>query len=92
MKVAFRKEACDDLDHIHAWISKDNPVAAAQVIDRILDSAENLGRFPLLGRRGTVPGTRELAVKGLPYIIVYEHVPTRGDVVVIAAFHGAQYR
>jgi len=40
------RAAYDDLDRIYAWIAKDRPRSADSVIDRILESAEWLGRFP----------------------------------------------
>ena len=46
--------------------------------------------FPASGRLGQVPGTREVVVPGLPYVVVYTHDETRVDVVAI--FHGAQKR
>jgi plasmid stabilization system protein ParE len=32
MKVILRRAVLEDLDRIHAWISKDNPSAAADMI------------------------------------------------------------
>jgi len=66
MKVVFRDEASDDLDRIYAWIAKDHPAIADSVINRVLDSAEYLGRFPHIGHSGAPPGTFEWIVKGLP--------------------------
>jgi len=47
MKVIIREAAYDDLDRISVWIAKDRPRSADSVIDRILESAERLGHFPL---------------------------------------------
>ena len=46
-----------------------------------------LGRFPELGRPDREPGTRELGVAGLPWIVVYEIAPDGIDVARI--IHGA---
>lgn len=46
--------------------------------------------FPASGRLGQVPGTREVVVPGLPYIVVYTHDDVSVD--VVAVFHGAQKR
>jgi addiction module RelE/StbE family toxin len=44
--------------------------------------------FPNRGRTGKKPGTRELVVRPLPYIVVYQ---VSGDVVYVARIlHGAQ--
>ena len=48
MTVIIREGAYDDLDRINAWIAKDRPRSAESVIDRILESAERLGRFPYM--------------------------------------------
>ncbi len=90
MKVLIREDAYDDLERIHAWIAKDDPRAADAVGKRILESAARLGRFPYIGRAGSVAGTYEWAVPALPYIVVYR---IRTDLVSIEAiFHAAQDR
>lgn len=92
MRVVIREAAYDDLDRIYAWIAKDRPRSADEVVDRTLDNAERLGRFPHMGHVGKVAGTLEWVVPGLPYIIVYK-VDASIDVVdVVAVFHGAQDR
>ena len=92
MKVIIREAAYDDLDRIYAWIAKDRPRSADAVVDRILQSAERLGRFPYLGHVGRVPETYEWAIPGLPYIIVYQVQEGESLVVIGAVFHGAQDR
>jgi toxin ParE1/3/4 len=92
VKVLIREAAYDDLDRIHAWISKDRPRSANAVVDRILESAERLGRFPYLGHLGQAPATYEWAIPGLPYVIVYQVREEELLVVVVAVFHGAQER
>jgi plasmid stabilization system protein ParE len=52
MKVIIREAAYDDLDRIFTWIAKDRPRSAHSVINRILESADRLGRFPHLGHVG----------------------------------------
>ena len=46
MRVIFREAAYADLDRIYSWITRDNPGAAARVVERILDSTELLRRHP----------------------------------------------
>ena len=90
MRVIVREAAYKDLDRIHAWIAKDRPRSADAVIDRILQSADRLKRFPYMGHVGSAPGTYEWVVPGSPYILVYE-VHTADDLVAVTAvFHGAQ--
>ena len=54
--------------------------AAARVFVRIRDATQHLERFPGRGRPGHVPGTRELVVTGLPYLLVYRET---GDAVEV---------
>jgi plasmid stabilization system protein ParE len=92
MKVVLRGAAEDDLDCIFVWISKDNPLAAADMVARIRDriSLLEVDSLAHIGRRGVVEGTRELVE--YPYIIVYRVDEDRQEITVVAIFHGAQDR
>jgi toxin ParE1/3/4 len=92
MKVTVRAAAADDLDRIHAWIGKDNPRAAANMVARIRDriSLLELDALAQMGRPGFVGGTRELVE--YPYIIVYKVFDERREIVVLSIIHGAQDR
>ena len=92
MKVIIREAAYDDLDRIYAWIAKDRPRSADTVINRIVESAERLGRFPYMGHKGRVIETYEWVIPGLPYILVYQVREDESLVIVTAFFHGAQDR
>jgi plasmid stabilization system protein ParE len=92
MKVVIREAAYDDLDRIHTWIARDRPRSADTVVDRILESADRLGRFPYMGHVGRVSGTLEWVVPGLPYVVVYQVREDEGLVSIDAIFHGAQDR
>jgi len=72
MRVVVDAKAWTDLDQIGAWIAKDNPRAAREVLRRILETTAQLQRFPRLARQGRVRGTHERLVAGTPYIIVFE--------------------
>ncbi len=90
MKLVFRAAALADLQNIHAYIAEDNPEVAAVVVQRIRSALDRLLRFSRSGRMGTVPGTHELVVAGLPYIVVYEVMAAHVE--IIAIFHAAQNR
>ena len=49
-----------------------------------------LARVPFAGRRGRVPGTREMVVSDLPYILVYR--VRRDAIEVVSVVHGARRR
>jgi toxin ParE1/3/4 len=92
MKLRFTLEALSHIAAIHFYIEPKSSIAAAHIRDRIFSDCERLCEFPQLGHVGIVPGTFEWTVSGLPYIIVYETAANRGELVVLAIFHGAQVR
>jgi toxin ParE1/3/4 len=90
MKLIIRQKADDDPDGIFAWIERDNPRAAVEVIRRI---RERIGLLLTegvahMGRPGRDVGTRGLIEA--PYIIVYEGHENRGEIDVLAVVHGAR--
>jgi len=69
-------------------VLEDNPTAAERVYDAIIDSVTRLVTFPEMGRRGRVPGTRELVIASQPYIVAYR---IQGQTIhILAVLHGAQ--
>ena len=88
MIVRFSREAKADIQSIFDYIARDNPLIAARVVSEIEISTRRLALFPLSGRSGAVPATRELVVPRLPYIAIYR---VNDDAVeIIAVFHAAQ--
>ena len=49
-----------NLEQAHAYIVKDDPEAARQLILRIQSAVGQLAEFPFMGRVGRVEATREL--------------------------------
>ena len=74
MNIKFSGRAEADLDAIHDYIARHNEAAAERVIQRILQAVAVLENFPLLGRDGSVDGTREFPIARLPYFVVYRIV------------------
>ena len=69
-------------------VLEDNPAAAERVYDAITHSIARLVTYPEMGRRGRVPGTRELVIASQPYIVAYR---IRGQTIdILAVLHGAQ--
>jgi toxin ParE1/3/4 len=92
MKVIVRESAAIDLEEIFTWIAKDNPRAAADMVERIRLRINRLV-FPGLshiGRPGLDEGTRELVEP--PYIIVYAVDEAADEITVLAVLHGARDR
>ena len=88
MKIRWSPTAVSDLNSIRDYIARDSPAAARKVAGRIKESVNPLINFPLSGKAGRVPGTRELVIPGTSYIAAYT---IQGDEVQIASvLHGRQ--
>ena len=90
MIVRFRQAARADIAAIHEYISRDNPIAARQVVAAIERATDRLSQFPHSGRIGAVETTRELVVPRLPFIAVYR--VTAEAVEIITVFNAAEDR
>ena len=88
MLVRWTSPAAQDLEEIILYIQKDKESAARVVAKTLFDAANSLDLLPSRGRVGRVPGTRELVVPGLPYIIVY--LVTEISIEILQIYHGAQ--
>ncbi len=88
MIILWEEDALNDLEAILRYIARDNPDAALQTADGILEAVGRLADSPALGRPGRVPKTRELIIAGTPYLVPYR---VKGDKVqVLRVFHTAQ--
>ena len=62
MQIKWTKRAGQNLDAVIAYIAQDNPLAAKKFLSELLQKVDHLKSFPMLGRPGVVPSTRELVV------------------------------
>ncbi len=60
MWVVWTPDAQQDRADVWDCIAADNPHAAARMDEIFSDAAARLTRQPMLGKPGTIPGTREL--------------------------------
>ena len=88
MNLTWTRPAENDLTEILDFIAEDDPSAAVGTIDRIEAVALRLIDFPLSGREGSVPDTRELPIPGLPFILIYR--VREASVEVLRVLHGAR--
>lgn len=88
MNIVWRPRAVGQLVEIEEYIAANNPTVAHRVAQRIKTAVAGLGRLPHMGRPGRVPGTRELVIAGLPYIVAYAVIEQRAE--VLAVIHGAR--
>lgn len=87
MKVRWTIHARRDRADIWDYLAAKDSAAAARMDQRFSDSAGGLGDFPLAGREGLVPGTREL-IPHPSYRLVYEVIG--GVVWILALVHTSQ--
>ena len=88
MRLLWTKRAVNDLHQVREHIRLDSPAAAARTGERIESATSKLLQQPEMGRKGEVPGTRELVIPGLPYIVVYR---VQSDKVqILRIFHSKQ--
>ncbi len=85
MQVVWLKTALNNLDDIAAYISKENPAAAAQVAEAIVSQINQLKSQPALGRPGRVLGTRELVITNMHYLVPYRI--RNNQVEILRVFH-----
>ncbi len=89
MTVALTDAAREDLADIYAYYAQRTLDSADRVVGTILAATDGLAQFPLMGRPGEVPTTRERIVTRYPYRIVY-HI--EGDTIEVwRIVHGAQH-
>ena len=62
MRAEWTLRAAQNLDSILALIARDSPSAAARFLADGLEQVNHLSAFPLLGKAGIVPLTRELVI------------------------------
>ena len=88
MKLVWTATAARDLREVRRTIAEHDPAAARRVVAALRQVSERLLVFPHSGRPGRVPGTRELVIPGLPFILPYT---VRGDrVVILAVIHATR--
>ena len=85
MRIRWFRQALLDLDQIETYIAEDSPATAVDVVVKIIKAVSLLGAQQGIGRTGRVPGTKELIVPGLPYIIPYR--VKDGEVQVLRVYH-----
>ncbi|MFC5373530.1 type II toxin-antitoxin system RelE/ParE family toxin [Brevundimonas faecalis] len=71
VKLVWTRLASNDRKDIREYIAADNSTAALALDELISEKAARLVHDPGLGRKGRVPGTREL-VAHRNYILVYD--------------------
>jgi toxin ParE1/3/4 len=88
--IKWTEQATRQLDQAHDYIALSNSKeVAARITMQIVTSVQQLVAFPMSGRGGRVPGTRELVISNTPFIAAY--AMEKADIVALAVYHGAQH-
>lgn len=88
MQVRWTELAAKDLEDIFEFIRQDSESRAQEVIRILFDSALSLDSMPNRGRKGRLPGTRELIIPASRHIIVYR--VTDSAVQILRIYHAAR--
>ena len=88
--IEWTEQATRQLDQVHDYIVLSNSEqVAARIMMQIINSVQQLAAFPMSGRAGRVPGTRELVISHTPFIATYAIDKAR--IVILAIYHVAQH-
>ena len=86
--IEWTEQATRQLDQAHDYIALSNSEEVADRITlKIVNSVQQLAVFPMSGRAGRVPGTRELVIANTPFLVAYAIDKAR--IVILAVYHGA---
>jgi toxin ParE1/3/4 len=88
LRIEWSRPAIIDREDIAEYIARESPRQAAHVDAAIASRADDLMQFHGRGRPGRIPGTRELVLVDLPYLIVY-HVEKEA-IIVLRILHTAR--
>lgn len=90
LEVRWAQRASFDLAYNINYLKQRSLQGADNVSRSILATVEALREFPLIGRTGREPNTREMPVTDYPYLIVYRVV---GETLFVARIlHTARNR
>lgn len=90
MKLRWTPNAAEDLESIYVYLREHRPEWAESTIRSLYRTALSLRTMSDRGRTGKMPGTKELVLDRMPYIIVYR---ISGQVVELIHFnHTSQNR
>ena len=89
MRIGWTDPALDDLTHICDHSSAHfGPNRGRRTALEIYEAVDSLASFPHIGRVGRKPGTSELVLHRLPFIVIYRI--KEGVVEIVRILHGAQ--
>jgi toxin ParE1/3/4 len=88
MRVAWTQRALADLESVRGYVAEFDRIAAARLVERIVEASHRLADHPHIGRPGRIAGTRELIVPRTRYLLPYR---VRGQTIeILRVYHGAR--
>jgi toxin ParE1/3/4 len=88
MKISWMREATANIVAACEFIYEANPSAADRQRALILGGINRLADLPEMGRAGRIAHTRELAVAGTSYVVVYRI--RRRSICILSVLHKAR--
>ena len=88
MRVRWTTPAKEQFVSAYEYIAEENRAAAVRTASRIWKSTELLASHPMAGREGRVAGTRELVIRGTPFIVGYRI--EKKEIWILAVMHAAR--
>jgi plasmid stabilization system protein ParE len=89
-QIRWSSAAANDLEGCYEYLLVRHPSLLPATIQKLYDAALSLKTFPLRGRAGAAPDTRELVMAPLPYIIPYR--VTSDLVIILRILHTSRQR
>ena len=89
MKLRWTPRAVADMEEIGDYLVAVSPQAWEHLLLRVERLTETILDFPLMGKAGLLPGTREFVLSGTPYILVFQ---LKDDSVVILSVRDGRMR
>lgn len=87
--IEWTEQAIRQLDQAHDYIALSNSEdVVLRITTLIVTIIQQFAAFPMSGRSGRVPGTREPVISNTPFIVAY--AIDRDRIVILAIYHGTQ--
>jgi addiction module RelE/StbE family toxin len=83
-RLDWARSAIDDLDRITDYLDREAPGVSGRMIDAVEYRTVQLYDFPYLGEFVPELGLRKLALRGFPYLLLYD---VAGAAITIIRIH-----
>lgn len=90
MEIRWLRKALRNLDQEAEYIARDDPQAARLMVQRIYHTVSLLSDNPSLGHPGRIPGTHELVVPKIRYIVPYRVRARLKRIEILRVFHASR--